>query len=155
MLTTRLTQRSYFELRPQAIVTASVLPTAVIVAVASVGNVCMGDEITHVNHARAYKETGHRVPFHPMFFDGHGRRLPLTATPLWHAGPAAVWALPFLWHGNLLLCGIFMGADDGFVEKVRSLPYFENAFEDKDFVIFRVAPMPPPARSAPSGKRAD
>ena len=92
-MTTRLTQRSYFELRPWAIVTASVLLAAVILTAASASDICMGDEIAHVNHARAYKDAGRRLPYHPTFFNGYGRALQLAGTPLWHTGLAALWKL--------------------------------------------------------------
>ena len=88
-----LLRRDRIELRPAVVIAASLLATLLIVIAGTASDICMGDEIAHVNHARAYRDAGRRLPYHPTFFNGYGRALQLAGTPLWHTGLAALWKL--------------------------------------------------------------
>jgi len=80
--------------KPLTIILASILAAAVIATVGSLSDICLGDENYHVRQARAYAESGCRVPYDPLFLFIDDRVLwPFNAAPLWHGGLAILWRL--------------------------------------------------------------
>ena len=88
-----LRRRGELEFRPRTVVIASVMASLVLAALGCLGDICLGDECPHIRHARAYLQTGRRVPYDPIFASSNVRPVPFSGTPLWHAGLAGLWKL--------------------------------------------------------------
>jgi hypothetical protein len=85
---------SPLEFRPRTVIVASLLAAALIATAGSLSDISLGDENTHVRQARAYAESGYRVPCDPLSSSIDDRApKPFSAGPAWHSGLAILWRL--------------------------------------------------------------